>query len=202
MRSVLALFVSAAVIAAAAVAVVHGRAIQEVEADAVADVATGPQVPHDPQAVASIRIEGDGLPLAALERALSTRVGAPVRDTDLARDREALVATLQARGHLAATVTDVRVAWAEGAHVVFTIAAGGVYQVANVAVEGRQTRRFAELASVPTLLAGQPWRPDRAAANVALLRDWLAQRDVRADVTARRTVDHVNHTVDVTFVVR
>jgi outer membrane protein assembly factor BamA len=145
---------------------------------------------------------GETLPVAALERALTTRVGRPLREEDLARDRAALVATLQARGHLAAEVTDVSIAWADGAHVVFNVAAGGVYQVASVEVEGAHTRRFAELAEVPTLLAGQPWHPDRAAANVTLLRDWLAERNVKADVTARRVVDHIQHTVDVTFVVR
>jgi outer membrane protein assembly factor BamA len=197
-RSFLALCAGALLIVTA-IAVVRGRAIREVEADEARDATALPPPPLDPHAVASVRFEGDNLPLAALDRALTTRVGAPLRQEDLSRDRAALVATLQARGHLAAEVTGVRVAWAGGAHVVFTVAAGGVYQVASVHVEGTQTRRFAELAAVPTLLAGQPWHPDRAAANVALLRDWLAERGVKADVTARRVVDHVQHTVDVTF---
>jgi outer membrane protein assembly factor BamA len=200
-RSFLALLTSALAIAAA-IAIVHQQGIREVEAEAVPGIAGSLAPPADPHAVASIRFEGENLPLAALERALTLEVGAPLREDDVAHDRAALVATLQARGHLAAEVTGVRVTWADGAHVVFEVAAGGVYQVASVRVEGAYTRRFAELAAVPTLLAGQPWHPDRAAANVTLLRDWLAQRHVKADVTARRVVDHVRHTVDVTFVVR
>lgn len=200
MRSLLALLASALLIATAIV-VVRGSAVREVEARtrrAEAPVAA----PQDPRAIVSVRIEGGSLPVAALERVLATRVGRTLREEDLTRDRTAIVATLQARGHLSAEVKDVRITWANGAHVVFDVAAGGVYQVARVRVEGKHTRRFGDLARVPTLLAGQPWHPDRAAANVTLLRDWLAQRNVKADVTARRVVDHEQHTVDVTFVVR
>lgn len=201
MRSALALAASVLAIALAIVAV-HRAGIREVVAEAVPGDAGPAMLPSDPHAVASIRFAGDSLPVAALERAIDTRVGAPLSEDDLAHDRAALVATLQARGHLAAEVTDVRVDWSHGAHVTFEIRAGGIYRVDAVRVEGAHTRRFAELAAVPTLLAGQPWHPDRAAANVTLLRDWLAQRHVKADVTARRVVDHDLHTVDVTFVVR
>lgn len=200
MRSILALCASALLIATA-VAVVRGSGVREVEARAGQEEAPVAG-PADPRAVVSVRVEGELLPVAALERVLATRVGNTLREDDLTRDRAAIVATLQARGHLAAEVQDVRIVWSGGAHVVFHVAAGGVYQVARVRVEGKPTRRFADLARVPTLLAGQPWHPDRAAANVTLLRDWLAQRGVKADVTARRVVDHVQHTVDVTFVVR
>jgi outer membrane translocation and assembly module TamA len=200
-RPALALAASVLAIALAIVAV-HRTGIREVVAQAVPADAAPPGEVTDPHAVASLRFEGVGLPLAALERALTTRVGAPLRQDDLTHDRAALVALLQARGHLAAEVTDVRITWSNGAHVTFAITAGGVYRVDSVRVEGAHTRRFAELAAVPTLLAGQPWHPERAAANVALLRDWLAQRRVTADVTARRVVDHALHTVDVVFVVR
>ncbi len=192
----LTILVASALAIVAAVAAVRGRALGGIDS---ASALPAVPAPADPTAVASVHIVGPGLPVAALERVLSTRVGAPLREDDLVRDRAALTATLEARGHLGAAVTDVRIAWSNGAHVVFEVAAGGMYLVDHIRVEGAPTRRFADLATVPTLLAGQAWQPKRTADNVALLRDWLVQRGVRADVTARRSIDHVRHTVDVTF---
>ncbi|MBE7449588.1 MAG: hypothetical protein HS111_12040 [Kofleriaceae bacterium] len=187
---------------AAAIAAVRGRALGELEVTAAsATPAASTRLPAAGE-VASVRVAGPGLPIATLERALSTRVGAPLTDADLARDRAALVATLEARGHLGAAVDDVRVTWAGGAHVVFEVSAGHVYLVDEVRVTGVPARLAASAAGVPTLLRGQPWQPGRAADNVALLRDWLARRGVAAEVTARRELDHARHTVEVTFEVR
>ncbi len=182
---------------AAAVAVMRGRVLGEVEAEPSAPPALA--APSDPNAVASVRILGSNLPVAALERSLSTRVGVPLREEDIARDRAAMLATLEARGHLGASITDVRVTWSNGAHVAYEIDAAGVYTVDVVLVVGAPPRLATELANVPTLLRGQPWQPERAAENVTLVRDWLAHRGVHGEVIARRTVDHVRHTVDVTF---
>lgn len=193
-------FALSALIVIAALAVVRGRLIGQGEA--AASPAPAEVAPADPRAVASVRIAGQNLPVAALERALATHKGNRLSDDDLARDRAAILATLEARGHLGAAITGVRVTWSSGAHVVFDVTSAGVYQVNGVKVTGAPTAIAAELAAVPTLLRGQPWHPERAAENVSLLRDWLAHRGVRGEVTARRTVDHVTHTVDVTFDVK
>lgn len=195
------LLIASAIAVAAAVAVLRGQ-VGATEAAASASAALAPEAPRHPDEVVTIRIVGPGLPVAALERALATRVGAQLRADHLERDRRALVATLVARGYLAARVTDVRLVRAGGVHLVFDVDAGGLYRVDEVRVTGRAARRFAELARVPTLLGGQPWQPERAADNVELLREWLARRGVRAEVTIRRSVDHVRHAVDVTFAVR
>jgi outer membrane protein assembly factor BamA len=201
MRTFTILLAGALAIAAAAVAV-RGRVLGEVPS-ASATPALVARADVDPRAVASVRVVGGaGVPVAALERALSTRVGTPLSQTDLDHDRAALVATLEARGHLGAEVTEVRVTWADGAHVVFEVAAGGAYLVDGVKVSGAPRKLADSLARVPTLLRGQPWQPERAADNVALLRDWLLHRDVHADVTARRSVDHRTRTVDVTFEIK
>lgn len=199
MRTLGVLLASALLVVAAVAA--RGRVLGEVEAAASAP-APAIAAPADPQAVATVRIAGQNLPVAALERALSTRKGRRLSDDDLARDRAAIVATLEARGHLGASVTGVRVTWSNGAHVVFDVASAGVYQVDHVKVVGAPAAIAHELALVPTLLRGQPWHPERAADNVSLLREWLAHRGIRGEVTARRAVDHTSHTVDVTFDVK
>jgi hypothetical protein len=188
-----ALFVVAAIAA-------RGRVLGEFRA--VAGPSTAYAAATDPTEIATVRIHGSNLPIAALERALSTHAGGHVSDADLARDRAAILATLEARGHLGASVTGVRVTQSNGAHVVFEVASAGVYHVAAVRVDGAPAKLATELAAVPTLLRGQPWHPERAADNVSLLREWLAHRGVTADVTARRTIDHKTHTVDVTFDIR
>jgi outer membrane protein assembly factor BamA len=194
------LLIASALLVVAAIAA-RGRVLGEVEAVAAPSTAYAAAA-TDPATVTTVRINGENLPIAALERALSTRAGNRVSDTDLAHDRAAILATLEARGHLGASVTGVRVIQSNGAHVVFDVTSAGVYHVAAVRVDGAPARLAAELAAVPTLLRGQPWHPERAADNVALVREWLAHRGVTADVTARRTVDHATHTVDVTFDVR
>jgi hypothetical protein len=197
-RTLGALIASALLVVAAFAA--RGRILGEVATEASA--APSMVAPADPHAVATVRIIGKNLPIAALERALSTRPGHRLSDDDLARDRTAILATLEARGHLGASITGVRVAWHDGAHVVFDVTSAGVYQVDGVTVTGAPAAYAAELAVVPTLLRGQPWHPERAADNVSLLRDWLAHRGTRAEVTARRTIDHVTHTVDVAFEIK
>ena len=190
---------ASALLVVAAIAA-RGRLLGEVEA--AASPAPAVVAPADPDAVVTVRILGDNLPVAALERALTTRAGRRLSDEDLARDRAAILATLEARGHLGAAVAGVRVTWSRGAHVVFDVTSGGVYQVDRVDVAGAPASVARELARVPTLLRGQPWHPERAADNVSLLREWLAQRGVSAEVTARRTIDHVRNTVDVVFEIR
>jgi outer membrane protein assembly factor BamA len=199
MRTFGVLIASALLVVAAIAA--RGRLLGEVRAVA------GPSTAYaaaatDPNAIATVRINGSNLPIAALERSLSTHAGGRVSDADLAHDRAAILATLEARGHLGAAVTGVRVMQSNGSHVVFDVASAGVYHVADVRVAGAPAKLATELAAVPTLLRGQPWHPERAADNVSLLREWLAHRGVTADVTAHRTVDHTTHTVDVTFDVR
>ena len=195
---ILSVLVCGALLAAATAAVVYGR-VNRVEAEAQHGAAPV-QPPADPHTVASVRIDGAGLPLATLERVLTTRVGAALRADDLAHDREALVAALVARGHLAAQVTGVRTQWrADGGHVVFDVVAGGAYHVGTVTVDGPLARRYAALAEVPTLLGGQRWDAARAASNAALLREWLARRGARADVALTTRVDHARLSVDVTF---
>lgn len=178
----------------------RGRVLGEVEA--AASPAPTVAAPADPEAVVTVRIVGENLPVAALERALTTRKGRRLADDDLAHDRAAILATLEARGHLGAAVTGVRVTWASGAHVVFDVTSGGVYHVDEVKVVGAPATVARELARVPTLLRGQRWHPDRAADNVSLLREWMTRQGVPAEVTARRTVDHVTNTVDVVFEIK
>lgn len=187
---------ASALLVVAAIAA-RGRVLGEVEAAASPSPAI--IAPADPDTIVTVRITGDNLPVAALERALTTRKGRRLADDDLAHDRAAILATLEARGHLGAAVTGVRVTWASGAHVVFDVTSGGVYHVDEVKVVGAPPAVARELARVPTLLRGQRWHPERAADNVSLLREWMARRGVSAEVTARRTVDHVTNTVDVVF---
>lgn len=154
MRTIAA-FALSALIVVAALAAVRGRLIGQGEA--AASPAPALAAPADPHAVASVRIAGQNLPVAALERALSTLKGHRLSDDDLAHDRAAILATLEARGHLGAAITGVRVTWSGGAHVVFDVTSAGVYQVNDVKVTGAPAALAAELAAVPTLLRGQPW---------------------------------------------
>lgn len=195
----LGLCVSSAALLLAGLGLVGSRVARDAAAEVV-DVAAGHT--GDLHRVATLRLEGAGVPRAVLETALATRVGLALREQDLAQDRRALAAQLIDRGYLAADVHTTPVSWRrDGAHVTFAIEPGGLYRVGAVKVTGAVLRRLPQLREVPTLLAGQAWSADRAAANQTVLRDWLARRGVRADVSMTTTIDHARLAVDVGFVV-
>jgi hypothetical protein len=185
----------------ATVALVHGHVTGE--ASAGSEAARETSEPADLHAVANIRMEGEGLPHAVLEGGLLTQVGAALREGDVTRDRRVIEERLAKRGFLSARVRGVHVEWrSTGAHVTFVVDTGGLYRVGRVVVAGRLLRRFPQLVEVPTILAGQAWDPDRVAANLAMLHDWLARRGAHADVAMTTTIDRARLAVDVKFTVR
>ena len=174
---------------------------------AVAGWYAADRLPHDGGSaaprrdqVASIRLDGPSLPTATLRAGLHTRVGAPLRESDLDADRKVISEELVARGHLDAAVDEPRVTWgSSGAHVTFVVAPGSVYHVRNVTVDGA---RFDGIQSVPTLAAGEDVSPARVARGAELIDQWLAHHGAEdAVVTSQLGVDRQTHAVDVTYTI-
>jgi outer membrane protein assembly factor BamA len=135
-----------------------------------------------------------------LQDALSTRVGAPLREADLALDRVRIADILLERGNLAARVAPAEVRWgARGAHVTFPVEPGGVYRVGKVGFEGVA---FAGVEGAPTVHAGEYLSLERARRGTELVDRWLAEHGAPdAAVSYRLDVRHADLQADVVYVV-
>lgn len=155
------------------------------ENEAVADVAH--TAPHAGVTVQSVALDGDDLPMAELRAVLTTRVGAPLDNAGLARDREALEAVLVARGYLAARVAPAQVLSDGGAaDVTFDVRPGRQFVISHVSVVGASPLD----AGVVTLSPGDPILASRLAeARQALTARLAARGAAHAVVTTRLTPD-------------
>lgn len=160
------------------------------EAEAAAPVAARPQE------IQSVAFDGRDLPVAALRGALTTKVGEQLHRDSLGRDRDALLATLHARGYLAAEVATptVRFDASGGAYVTFAVTAGPRFHVRSVAVAGVDAR---DLGGVVTLVAGDDAIPDRIERTRQSIADYLARHGKAAKLATRLTLDPATSSVDV-----
>lgn len=187
----------------AAAAIVAKVAVERLAPERVASASTRPT---DGRAEAvgqirSIRFDAPGLRAAALSGVMTSREGAMLDAALLGADRGRLEQWLVARGHLDASVAEPSVRVADGAVFVdIDVDAGPVFVVRAVRIEGKRAD-LAGLSAVPTLTAGHELLAERLDSNVALLRDWLAHRQVKASVSARLEVDRFTKQVDVVFTV-
>jgi outer membrane protein assembly factor BamA len=151
--------------------------------------------------VASLRLDGPSLPNMTLQEALTTRVGGPLRDVDLAADRVRIADILLERGHLGATVSPADVRWGgRGAHVTYRIAPGGIYHVGEVSFEGVLTEG---VAAAPTVRPGDELSLERARRGVEQVDQWLAEHGAPdATVSYRLDVRHPDLRADVVYVVQ
>jgi outer membrane protein assembly factor BamA len=152
------------------------------------------------QEIASIALDGKGLPLASLRDVLTSRAGDLIDLGALARDRSALSDVLVARGYLRARVGDPRVTFgADGAaYVTFPIDQGAQYRIGRVTVAGAS----ADAAGVLSISEG-----DLAdGTHIALARHALEERlRVRAGaasvtVDATLSIDDARRIADVQLV--
>jgi outer membrane protein assembly factor BamA len=157
------------------------------------------------QTIDSVRLDGAHLPVTTFSEAMRTRVGATLDDDVLARDRRAIRDLLIERGHWTADVSEADVTFDGdgGAHVVFRVLTGPVFEVRAVTVAGDLAPKIARvLPSVLTVTPGDDISPSRLARNAAMLTTELARAGVRdATVTVETSTDRHALAVDVTFVV-
>jgi outer membrane protein assembly factor BamA len=180
-------FLTAIVLALGWVAIRHLPRTAEAEVVHVAR-------PHEVQGVA---FDGRSLPVGLLRDQLATHPGDVVDFENLARDREALVKVLAARGYLAAQVQPARVVYSDGgAFVTFSIELGPEFRVRSVTVAGAAPLD----AGVVTLAAGEIVMTDRISRAREALADRLAARGKPSDVVARLSMDHTSATVDIELV--
>ncbi len=188
MRSLLVLTVLAG---AAAYGVVRSLP----EGEAVADVGHVTRA----QEVESVALEGRGLPMPALRAVLATKTGDIVDRAKLDHDRDALEATLVARGYLDAKVEPAQVDLDAngGVLVTFAIAQGPLFHVRSVSLTGAGERD----AGIVTIAEGEVALPAHVSEARDALAERLAARGKRRPVTAQVTTDHASATVDVQLVV-
>jgi hypothetical protein len=187
-----------------AMAVAAKIAIERVAPEEVASASTRVTSPGraKPEAgtVQSVRFTGPGLRAAFLSEVVATREGQPFDEAALASDRQRIVDALIARGHLDAAVGAPQVEWSDGAAWIdFPVEPGTLHVVRSVRVVGKQLRAHPGLADVPTLVAGNDAVAERIEASARLLRDWLAQRNLRATVTVTIDVEKYGKQIDVTY---
>ncbi len=142
------------------------------------------QLPEEAQAAAppaldrwlvqSIAIDGGRLlPRSALRAVVSTKVGDRLDERRLERDRAAIEAELEARGHLSAKVAPASVTHGPrgGAYVVFDVEPGPMYHLRSVTVTGPGQRE----ADVVRLAAGDEASHVRITRARQALADTLAR---------------------------
>lgn len=183
---------TAVVIAAGWVGIRHLPETAQARAEAVH--------PAPSREVQSISFEGRALSVSTLREALSTQTGDVVDDAKLARDREAMIEALAARGYLAAQVSPATVVYTDrGAYVMFAVTQGPEFRVRSVTVTGATQLD----AGVVTLEAGEIAQADRIARAQEALADRLAARGKqgkRADVSVHVSTDLAQSVVDIELV--
>lgn len=173
---------------------------------AACEAPAGPRAPapvvRPVQEIAAIALDGGPtLPVAALRARLGSRVGQPVSDAQLERDRIALEAELFARGYLGASVAPASVTFDRrggGAAVVFDVRTGPIYHLRAIDVRGPGQRD----AGVVTLLAGDPAVDGRIERARQTLLETFARRGARLEVAVELTTDRAAAAVDVALVTR
>jgi hypothetical protein len=154
----------------------------------------------DPRQVQSIAVDGGtSLPISALRAAVSTRVGDLLDEQQLDRDRAAIRAELEARGHLAAKVSPASVTHGPrgGAYLVFDVDPGPTFYLRSVTVTGPGQRD----AAVVRLAAGDEASPSRIALARQALADSFARRGGK-QVELRVSTDEAAAAVDVELATR
>lgn len=179
------------------------RIAPEGAASASTRVTTPSRAKTEAGTVQSVRFTGPGLRAAFLSDVVATREGEAFRASSLEDDRLRILDAMLARGYLDATVGTPVVEWSDdgAAWVDFPVDAGSLYVVRDVAVEGKQLRRHPALAEVPTLEAGNPAQGERIEASAERLREWLAQRRIKATVTVKVELEKFSKQIDVAYVV-
>jgi outer membrane protein assembly factor BamA len=179
------------------------RIAPEEAASASTRVTTPSRAKTEAGTVQSVRFTGPGLRAAFLSDLVATREGETFRESSLESDRIRILDAMLARGYLDATIGVPQVEWSDdgAAWVDFPVDAGSLYVVRNVAVEGKQVGRHPALADVPTLETGNPAIGERIEASAQQLRDWLAQRSVKATVTVKVELEKLSKQIDVVYVV-
>lgn len=149
--------------------------------------------------VASLSIDGQGLPLARLRGVIGTRIGSIVDPVQLASDRAALQDWLESHGYLAATVESPVVTFGAtgGAFVVFDIQTGPLFHVRSVALEGDPWSD-----AVVTIMPGDEASSDRIASARLAAETAFERRGVPREVELVVRSDRDDAAVDVTFVAR
>ncbi|HUJ59591.1 MAG TPA: POTRA domain-containing protein [Kofleriaceae bacterium] len=152
-----------------------------------------------PQEIASVALDGRGLPSSALRSVLSTKPGDQLDRARLDHDRAALEAALVARGFLAAKVQPARVVFDGdgGAYVTFTIARGPAFRVREVAVSSALRD-----AGVVTIASGDPAVASHIASARDALEARLEARGQHAVVTTQLQPDLAAGAVDIVLATR
>ncbi|MDX2093164.1 MAG: POTRA domain-containing protein [Kofleriaceae bacterium] len=185
------------------VAAIAGLAGCEAKAAVVSRAGAGAEVavakPNaKPNAIESVAIDGDNLPLAVLRDVLTTRPGGQLDPQTLVDDRTALERALAARGYLAAHVEPAEVSFAAGsAFVTFPVEQGAMFKVRSIRVSGATERD----AGVLTLAVGDPAIEGRIQHARQLLADHLARRGKLKQVSVQVTRDEAAAAVDVELIV-
>ena len=148
--------------------------------------------------VASITLDGQNLPLAALRGVMDTRPGASLDHDVLAHDRAAMSAALVARGFLAASVKPAVITWADdAAYISYEVAQGPMFRIGKVTVTGATDKD-----AVITISSGDDAIASRIESARQILADNLARHGKRHDVEITQTVDRAASVVDVTLATR
>lgn len=147
----------------------------------------------DRQEILSISLDGRGLPMASLRELLSTHAGETVDTVKLAHDRDALQASLEARGYLAAKVQPAKITYDDGAFVTFAIDQGPLFRVRGVTVSGATEKD----AGVVTIGVGEIATADRIRIARESLVERLGLRGKQATVTAKVHTDTSAAVVDI-----
>jgi hypothetical protein len=188
------------VLVTALAAVGSGLAIRYLPEEAQAAPASAPAPSLDARAVQSIALDGGrNLPSAALRAVVSTKVGDPLDEQRLERDRAAIEAELEARGYLAAQVAPASVTHGRrgGAYVVFDVEPGPMFHLRSVTVTGPGQRD----ARVVRLAAGDEASHARILRARQSLADSLARRGGK-QVELRVTTDEAAAALDVELATR
>jgi outer membrane protein assembly factor BamA len=148
-----------------------------------------------PGEIASIAIDGRGVPVNELRERLASKPGAAVNDATLARDREAMRTLLVTRGYLSAQVAAPQISRdARGAaFVTFAVTMGPLYHVRSVELAGMSPRDT----GVITIGKGDPAETDRIARACQAIADRLKARGKPASVTVQLHSDAAAAVVDV-----
>jgi outer membrane protein assembly factor BamA len=148
-----------------------------------------------PDEIASISIEGRGVPAPELRELLASKPGTLLDDSLLAKDRESLHTALVTRGYLAATVGAPHITYDQrgAAFVSFAITRGPLYHVRSVELTGASERD----AGIVTIAPGEPADMDHITRAQQAIETRLTARGKHLEVATRLHTDDHTATVDV-----
>lgn len=148
--------------------------------------------------VASITLDGQNLPLAALRGVLVSRPGAQLDQRALGKDRVALSEALVARGFLAAAVKPAVITWADdAAYLSYDVLQGPMFRVGKIIVTGATDKD-----AVITLSAGDDAIASRLESARQTLADNLERHGKPHDVKLSTSVDRTSGVVEITLATR